>query len=231
MFAKDYRELARENLRGNWKQAILAGMIAFLLGGVGYAFFPELDLQSNNATIQNGRDLLSFAIANYSIILTAVSFLCLLQFVIGGVIQIGYASYLLKQHDRQEPQINDLFSKFDCFGAGFAQAFLRNLYIFLWSLLFIIPGLIKAFAYILTPYILADYPELSANEAINLSRDMMKGHKFDCFCLGLSFFGWGLLAVLTLGVGMIWLMPYCYTAMAVFYQDVKAEYELKNSIN
>lgn len=220
MFAKDYRELARENLRGNWKQAILAGMIAFLLGGVGYAFFPELDLQSNNATIQNGRDLLSFAIANYSIILTAVSLLCLLQFVIGGVIQIGYASYLLKQHDRQEPQINDLFSKFDFFAAGFAQAFLRNLYIFLWSLLFIIPGIVASYSYAMTPYIMAEHPEMTASEAIRASKTMMKDNKWALFCLDFSFWGWSFLCGLTLNIGYIFLNPYKNAAHAAFYRRV-----------
>lgn len=110
--------------------------------------------------------------------------------------------------------------------------FLMGIFVFLWMLLLIIPGIVKAFAYALTPYILVDYPELSANEAINLSKNMMKGHKFDYFCLGLSFIGWGLLAVLTCGIGFIWFMPYYYTTMAEFYQDVKAEYELKtNNIN
>lgn len=76
-------------------------------------------------------------------------------------------------------------------------------YIFLWSLLFLIPGIIKAYSYAMTPYILAEHPELSVNEAIDRSRAMMKGHKFDYFFLQLSFIGWMLLSIITLGVGLI----------------------------
>ena len=82
----------------------------------------------------------------------------------------------------------------------------------------------------MTPFILVDNPELSANEAINLSKKMMKGHKFDLFWLELSFIGWILLGLLTLGIGYFWLMPYMYTSIAGFYQDVKADYESKQTL-
>lgn len=106
---------------------------------------------------------------------------------------------------------------------------LMGIFVFLWSLLLFIPGLVKSFAYMLTPFILVDNPELSANEAINLSQKMMKGHKFDLFFLELSFLGWILLGILTLGIGYFWLVPYIYTSVAAFYQDVKAEYEVRNT--
>ena len=76
----------------------------------------------------------------------------------------------------------------------------------------------------MTPFIIKDYPELSPNEAINLSIKMMDGHKFDLFCLSMSFMGWILLSILTLGVGLVRLMPYMETTVAAFYQDVKEEY-------
>ena len=104
------------------------------------------------------------------------------------------------------------------------------LFTFLWTLLFIIPGIIKAFSYAMSPYILEENPELSANEAIDRSRAMMKGHKFDLFWLYLSFIGWGFLCIFTLGIGLLWLMPYMQTAEAAFYEDVKAEYELTGGL-
>ena len=102
-----------------------------------------------------------------------------------------------------------------------------GVYIFAWTLLLIVPGIIKSFAYALTPFILTDKPELSANEAIELSMKMMDGHKLDLFILYLSFIGWYLLSILSLCIGMLWVMPYQYTAMVAFYEDVKAEYESK----
>ena len=102
--------------------------------------------------------------------------------------------------------------------------FLMNVFISLWSLLLIIPGFIKLYAYALTPYILIDNPEISANQAINLSQKMMKGHKFDLFFLHFSFIGWFFLSIFTFGIGLLWLLPYMMTAQAAFYQDVKKEY-------
>ena len=102
---------------------------------------------------------------------------------------------------------------------------LMEIFIVLWSLLLVIPGIIKAFSYAMTPYILEENPELSANEAIDRSRAMMRGHKFDLFWLYLSFIGWYILAILSLGIGFLWLQPYFYTSVAALYEEVKAEYE------
>ena len=81
----------------------------------------------------------------------------------------------------------------------------------------------------MSPFILKDKPELSANQAINLSQKMMEGHKFDFFCLMLSFIGWGILAVFTLGIGYLWLAPYMSATMVAFFEDVKAEYEAQQT--
>jgi len=147
----------------------------------------------------------------------------LATFLIGGVLQVGYADFLLKQHDGKETHFNDLFSKFDSFGTGFAQRFLRGLYTTLWGLLFIIPGIIKGYAYAMTPFILAEHPELSASRAIELSEQLMDGHKAELFVLELSFIGWNLLAVLTMNLGHILLNPYENAAHAAFYRQLQAE--------
>ena len=108
--------------------------------------------------------------------------------------------------------------------------FLMMLFVSLWTLLFIIPGIVKAFSYSMTPYILEEHPELSANEAIDHSRAMMKGHKFDLFWLLLSFIGWGFLCLFTFGIGFLWLTPYMNTSVAAFYEDVKADYEVNGGL-
>ena len=107
---------------------------------------------------------------------------------------------------------------------------LMGIFISLWSLLFIIPGIIKAFSYAMTPYILEENPELSANEAIDRSRAMMRGHKFDLFWLYLSFIGWAILCLLTAGIGFLWLIPYISTTQAAFYEEVKADYALNGGL-
>ena len=108
--------------------------------------------------------------------------------------------------------------------------FLTCLFIFLWNLLFIIPGIVKSFSYSMTPFILEEHPELGANEAIDHSRAMMKGHKFDLFWLILSFIGWGFLCLFTFGIGYLWLIPYMNTSISAFYEDVKADYEVNGGL-
>lgn len=95
--------------------------------------------------------------------------------------------------------------------------FLKNLYIFLWSLLLVIPGIIKFYAYRMVQYIMADNPEMDANEAITLSRKMMDGEKWNAFVLDLSFIGWYLLGALACGIGVLFVNPYYQSTYAQLY--------------
>lgn len=101
--------------------------------------------------------------------------------------------------------------------------FLMFLFVSLWTLLLIIPGLIKAYAYAMTPFILEENPEMSAYDAIKYSEKIMKGHKWDFFILNLSFIGWYILCCLTFGIGFLWLSPYVQLAQCEFYEDLKAD--------
>lgn len=99
-----------------------------------------------------------------------------------------------------------------------------ELFVFLWSLLFIIPGIIKAFSYAMTPYILADCPNVRAKDALKLSMRIMKGHKWELFVFELSFIGWYLLSILTLGILNIFFTdPYVYNSLATYYLEVREE--------
>ena len=121
----------------------------------------------------------------------------------------------------KEPEVADAFSGFDDFWSAFKVNFLVGLFTFLWSLLFIIPGIIKTISYSMSMYILAENKGKSALECINESKQITNGHKMDLFVLELSFIGWGLLCVITLGIAGIWVMPY----MSATY--VNAYYSLK----
>ena len=123
--------------------------------------------------------------------------------------------------------IDRLFAGYRQFGRIFVAYLLIFVYTFLWTLLFIIPGIVKSYSYAMTPYILADHPELSGEQAISRSMAMMQGNKLRLFLLHLSFIGWAILATLTCGIGFLWLYPYIYASMAVFYEDVKKDFEEK----
>ena len=153
-------------------------------------------------------------IAIAAILLTAV------YFVLGSVIEAGYARFNLNLVDRTEAKIESLFTYFYNWKTTAATRFLKILYCLLWSLLFIIPGIIASYSYAMTGYILAEHPELTASEAIARSKEMMSGNRFRLFCLHLSFIGWAILCVFTFGIGNLWLIPYRQAAAAAFYREV-----------
>lgn len=103
--------------------------------------------------------------------------------------------------------------------------FLRDLYLFLWSLLFIVPGIIKSYSYRLVPYIIAEQPDMDQREAFRLSREMMDGNKWHAFCLDLSFIGWNILNLFTFGIlGIFYVHPYHATANAEMYIAIREQY-------
>ena len=129
----------------------------------------------------------------------------------------------LKMTAGQKPAVGDVFSKFDQFWPAFKVSFLSGLFIILWSLLFWIPGIVKAYSYSMANYILAENPGIGAREAITRSRAMMDGHKMELFVLELSFIGWLLLVGITFGIAAIWVGPYMNATMANFYNKIKNE--------
>lgn len=212
-----FRARARAVLQNSWGVSIGAAAVGYLLGGliVGASFLPNF--QSDLA------ELLDISFETPYLAVQITSLLSLVSFIIGGVIQLGYVKFLLSQHDGKPYEFNDLFSQFDRFGDGFVQSFLRSLYITLWTLLFIIPGIIAGYSYAMTPFLMAENPELSASQAIAASKEMMKGHKGELFALDLSFIGWALLCILTLNIGNLWLNPYRNAAYAAFYRELQAQ--------
>lgn len=218
MDERNTRAIAREKIRGNWGKSVLAGFLAYWLGGL-IAGTNSINL---NILEDVSESLPAEVLRIILILLFFIVLIALVNFIIGGTIQLGYARFLLNQHDGKNYSVKDLFSQFHRFGTGFSQAFLTSLYVILWTMLFIVPGLIKAYSYAMTPFILADHPEMTADEAITASRNLMDGHKGELFVLGLSFFGWNLLCVFTLGIASLWVTPYINAAYAAFYRKLTA---------
>lgn len=142
--------------------------------------------------------------------------------IVVGPLEYGMAFIFLKQaRDHQPVQLGDMFRGFqDDFGGTFLIGLMTSLFTFLWSLLFVIPGIIAAYRYSMATYILAENQNMQATEAIERSKALMDGRKGDLFCLDLSFIGWALLAVLTAGIGNLWLMPYMTVSRAAFYRSL-----------
>lgn len=217
MSYSDYRRIARENLSGNWGQSILVAFVAALFGALQTGASFNINIDASILT-----ELPMFIQRYVALMANIAGILGIVRFVAGGTVQLGYAKYLLKQYSKAAFDIKDLFSEFHRFTQGFLQNFLRGLYVFLWSLLLIVPGIIKSYSYAMTPFIMAENPDMTANEAISASKVLMAGHKGELFCLELTFFGWMLLNVLTLGIGSLALNPYMNATRAAFYKDITA---------
>ena len=224
---QDYKNEALAALRGNWAPAVLAMVIFMLIEVICYSpsvyssfSFREAIAGINPGDISGLMDAYQ-KMSGMGSLSTLASVFLLFPLLVGF---LNAFRFLLVRGDNRLTE--------NMFSVAFKN-YLHNLwgyllvYIFtlLWTLLFILPGIVKAFSYAMTPYILEENPELSANDAIDRSRAMMKGHKFDLFYLYLSFIGWAILCILTLGIGFFWLGPYVYTAKAAFYEDVKSQYD------
>ncbi len=202
---QDYKNAALAALKGKWASAVVATIvIIFIVAMLGS---PSLSLSA----------------------LLGGSSSALLAIFLAGPLQVGFDNsfkrlYLYSDNEVTKNIFNQGFSNYLHIVWG---NLLMAIYLLLWSLLLIIPGILKYFAYAMTPYILVDNPELSADQAIRRSREMMNGRKFDLFYLYLSFIGWYILALITCGIGLFWLIPYMKTAQAAFYEDVKTDYEAR----
>ncbi len=127
-------------------------------------------------------------------------------------------------NEDKRPQIADVFYGYSDFSSSVLVVIITALFTFLWSLLFVIPGIVKAISYSQAYYIIAENKGMPAIDAINRSKAMMHGHKMDYFVLQLSFIGWGLVGMLTFGIAFIWILPYMNATNANFYNSVKASY-------
>ena len=143
-------------------------------------------------------------------------------YIIVGPMTVGGVRFTLSVSRREKPEIGQLFSGFDRFGTHLAAYLLQTLFVCLWTLLLIIPGIIAALSYSMTYFIIAEDPSISASEAITKSKKMMKGNKWKLSYLGFRFTGWFLLVMLSFGIGFLWVGPYMYVSYAKFYDDLKA---------
>lgn len=243
--ARDFRDFARQALRGFWGLTIAVTLVAALLGAT-TSSFPSLRLNVNIpqqteyetteyetteyettefdfSKIPFSQDprigiLASQAVIVLTVILAAFG---LLWAIIGGAAELGLARYNLDLLTKENPPaFRTLFSRFSIWGKAFGLRFMTGLFTALWMLLLIVPGIIAAYRYAMAPYLMAEYPEMGVREAIAKSKELMQGNKGRLFCLQLSFIGWQLLSALTLGIGGLWLMPYQNAATAAFYLDV-----------
>lgn len=234
--AYELRRRGRAALSGNWPLAVLVSLVAVLLGGmIGggeinlnfdahqfsenyWAFFDPGYYWGNNA------DNLSLPLIPGLFWLWGyVVLACLLAaalFVIGGAVELGHCLFYTRLHRGEQPQFSVLFSRFDYLLKALGLRLYTLLFIILWTLLLIVPGIIAAYRYSMAFWLMAENPELGIREAVDMSKYMMDGHKARLFWTDFSFIGWIILSALTLGLGYLLLNPYRASTHAAFYLDL-----------
>ena len=193
----DLKTRAKEQISGNVWILFACSLIASLISAAAYIVFAKV--------------LKIEALGSVATILLTAPF------------SISITMIYLRLADGIRPEISNTFDGFSIFGKSVLLVVLIEIFVTLWSLLFIVPGIIKAYSYSLAPYILAENPEMNANDAIKESKRLMNGHKMDFFVLQLSFIPWILLVCVTFGFASIYVSPYINATYVNFYNSIKEQ--------
>ncbi|MFW6251846.1 MAG: DUF975 family protein [Halanaerobium sp.] len=215
----ELKHRAKGKLKGFYWQAFLVSLILIITGGS----HNRLDLGSSSSTgTTNGGS--GFALELVLLALLGVLFFLAFRIFLGYILEVGGRKYFIEL-SRGESEISYLLQFFNkkYYKNIITVLLYRGIYILLWSLLLIIPGIIKMYEYRFVPYIMAEQPDLDHNRALNLSRKMTAGQKLDIFILDLSFLGWFILGALFFGIGMLFVQPYYDAVNAELYHKIKAE--------
>lgn len=229
---------AKEAFHRNYWTCVGVSFLVLILSG-GFSFGTNSTVSSTDTTdTYSIESLIEFLEQVPDYIWTIIWLAIVIGLVIGtcvslfftNIVQVGCNRYFLENREHKT-KVGQLFYNFQGgrYGSTVWIMFLRSLYIFGWSLLFLIPGIIKAYSYMMVPYILAENPSLDRKRVFELSEEMMRGHKWEAFVLELSFFGWILLASFTpMGLlSIFYVNPYLYATYAEFYCAIKAEARMK----
>ena len=201
MFASDFRREAREALRKKWLRTSLILLLATLLGATaGITLFEtgsggfEYDMRmlQFGVTLERFRDIMGIVMA-VTMVINAISIF------IGSLMRVGMFQLGDRLIDGEKPRVSMLFPK-GIYAKAILLKLLTMLFVSLWSMLFVIPGIIATYRYAMAEYLLYKYPQLTPMQAIAMSKQRMMGHKMNLFVLELSFIGWSLLCSLPVSI-------------------------------
>lgn len=232
-YAADFRAIARGALRGRWFIAVIVTLVAAILGGTG-SKGPEIKFNisesgaSANLTVggqtifSSGGDpgIMALLAGSILYIVLAALVIAAVWLFLGSIVGVGYSKFTLQLADRNDAGFENLFQYFPYWKNAVCTRLLTGLFIFLWTLLLVIPGVVAFYSYAMTGYILAEHPEMAAGEVIAASKEMMSGNRWRLFCLHISFIGWAILCGFTFGIGNLWLNPYMNVSEAAFYREI-----------
>jgi len=233
----ELKERAKVALRGTyWKAFAISLIVTFVSGGVGSGFsaFQEFngfdEVGTRDFHISKTGDM-ALMLGVFAIVIGIVGIIMLIslgfKLFVGYPIIVGSKKYFIEAAESASEVEK---AKFNLLGHAFKgphyldvikSMFVKDLYVFLWTLLLIIPGIVKGYSYAMVPYILADNPNIGVKRSIELSREMTDGEKLDMFILDLSFIGWFILALIPCGLGYYFLNPYYFSTHTELYRVLR----------
>lgn len=229
---QELKERGKAAFRANYWPNVLVAFILSLLtagatvaarngGDAGGTYDPATDAALNNLTdVQAVLAMLGITAAVTGVMVVAL----LLKIFVFNPLKVGCYGFFKENVRSGKGDLNVLVTGFNNYGRTFVTLLLADLFVFLWTLLLIVPGIVKSYSYRMVPFIIRDDPELDPMDAIKKSRVMMAGNKWAAFKLDISFLGWGILTVLTMGlVGIFWANPYYQNTNAALYLKLRGE--------
>lgn len=217
----EVKERGRLAFKANYWSCVIVSLIYALLLGGGMATSG-----SNTAATTSGSDLTLteeqatiLAVAVAGVVGVAFIISLIVKIFLTNPVEVGSARFFKKNLEEKGVGVGILREGFGDYGRVFVTLFLRDLFIGLFTLLLIVPGIMKAYSYRLVPYIVKDNPNLTASQVLRRSEELMRGNRWQTFMLDLSFIGWVLLGIVTLGIGLIfWTAPYMHSTEAALYK-------------
>lgn len=232
----DLKTRAKSTLKKSyWKALIVSFILSFIGGsqsGSGFTGGGRNSFNNDNMNSDYNSNIFDDIVSNdffpqvllisISIFLSILAIFLAFRIFLGYPLEVGGKKYFVRSTD-YEFNMNYLGYSFEkgIYVDTIKTMLLKGIYNFLWYLLLIIPGVIKAYSYRMVPFILGDNPNIGPKRAIKLSEDMTSGHKFNMFILDLSFIGWELLGLLLFGIGIFFVFPYINATQAELYNSLR----------
>ena len=217
---KELKAAAKQQIKGNIGKLFLCSLVAIVLIIVLYVVLGGIAMTSAMA-------------GNWAIFVVIYTIIGCVSVIIGPPLAASFVKIFLNMREGQSPAVSDIFYayKTNLTGKSIWLAIIMGFFIYLWTLLLIIPGIIKSYAYSLAFWYLVDNEGMTAREALRMSKKATRGYKGKLFVLDLSFIGWGLLVSITFGIAGIWVFPYIYQTYTNAYKQISENYAKDNPMD
>ena len=217
---REMKERGKAAFKANYWPCVLVALLMGLFTATATATYKTDSSTEFQYAVQSGDKAAIAALVGAFVLVAGIGLV--IKIFLVNPIKLGGVHFFTENIEAGPMPVGAIKAGFQNYGHNFVVLLLQDVYLTLWFLLLIVPGLIKAYSYRMVPYILAEHPEFSATEVITRSREMMNGHKWQAFKLDLSFLGWILLGALTLGlVNVFWTTPYMESAQAALYLKLR----------